>query len=83
MEKFYTKTQKIIIIYYQKKEMSIFWTYNKRTWGTTIADGRKHKMVEEDRGDREQCGRITSRNEQKYHIMTASEWHKIENDGDP
>ena len=33
------------------------------------------------RGDREQCGRITSRNGQKYHIMTASEWHKIENDG--
>ena len=40
-------------------------------------------MVEEDGGDREQCGRITSRNGQKYHIMTASEWHKIENDGDP
>ena len=34
-------------------------------------------------GDREQCGRITSRNGQKYHIMTVSEWHKIENDGDP
>ena len=30
-----------------------------------------------------QCGRITSRNGQKYHIMTLSEWHKIENDGDP
>ena len=40
-------------------------------------------MVEEDGGDREQCGRITSRNGQKYHIMTASKWHKIENDGDP
>ena len=40
-------------------------------------------MVEEDVGDREQCGRITSRNGQKYHIMTVSEWHKIENDGDP
>ena len=40
-------------------------------------------MVEEDGGDREQCGRITSRNGHKYHIMTASEWHKIENDGDP
>ena len=26
-----------------KKEMSIFWTYNKRKWGTTIADGRKDK----------------------------------------
>ena len=25
------------------KEMSIFWTYNKRKWGTTIADGRKDK----------------------------------------
>ena len=24
-----------------KKEMSIFWTYNKRRWGTTIADGRQ------------------------------------------
>ena len=23
--------------------MSIFWTYNKRRWGTTIADGRKNK----------------------------------------
>ena len=34
-------------------------------------------------GDREQCGRITSRNGQNYHIMTVSEWHKIENDGDP
>ena len=34
--------------------------------------------------DREQCGRITSRNGQKYYyIMTVSEWHKIENDGDP
>ena len=40
-------------------------------------------MVEEDGGDREQCGRITSRNGQKDHIMTVSEWHKIENDGDP
>ena len=39
-------------------------------------------MVEEDGGDREQCGRITSRNGQKYH-MTVSEWQKIENDGDP
>ena len=35
--------QKNIIKYYQKKEMSIFWTYNKRRWGTTIADGRKDK----------------------------------------
>ena len=26
-----------------KKEMSIFWTYNKRKRGTTIADGRKDK----------------------------------------
>ena len=40
-------------------------------------------MVVEDEGDREQCGRITSRNGQKCHIMTVSEWHKIENDGDP
>ena len=40
-------------------------------------------MVEEDGGDREQCGRITSRNGQKYHVMTVSEWHKIEDDGDP
>ena len=40
-------------------------------------------MVKEDGGDQEQCGRITSRNGQKYHIMTVSEWHKIENDGDP
>ena len=40
-------------------------------------------MVEEDGGDREQCGQITSRDEHKYHIMTVSEWHKIENDGDP
>ena len=37
------KNQKIIIKYYQKKETSIFWTYNKRKWGTTIADGRKDK----------------------------------------
>ena len=35
------------------------------------------------RGDREQCGLITSRNGQKCHIMTVSEWHKNENDGDP
>ena len=27
-------------------------------------------MVEKDGGDREQCGRITSRNGQKYHMMT-------------
>ena len=40
-------------------------------------------MVEEDVGDREQCGRITSKNGQKYHTMTVLEWHKIENDGDP
>ena len=40
-------------------------------------------MVEEDGGDREECGQITSRNGQKYRIMTVSEWHKIENDGDP
>ena len=40
-------------------------------------------MVEENGGDREQSGRITSRNGQKDYIMTASEWHKIENDGDP
>ena len=26
-----------------KKEMSIFWTYNKRRWDTTFADGRKDK----------------------------------------
>ena len=26
---------------------------------------------------------LTSRNGQKYHTMTVSEWHKIENDGDP
>ena len=37
------ENQKIIIKYYQKKEMSIFWTYNKRKLGTTIADGRKDK----------------------------------------
>ena len=40
-------------------------------------------MVEEDGGDREKCGRITSRNGQKHYIMSALEWHKIENDGDP
>ena len=40
-------------------------------------------MVEEDVGDREQCGRITSNNGQKYPTKTVSEWHKIENDGDP
>ena len=39
-------------------------------------------MVEEDGGDREHCGRITSRKGQKYHIMTVSEWHKIKNDRD-
>ena len=37
------ENQKIIIKYYQKKEMSIFWTYNKRRWGATIANGRKDK----------------------------------------
>ena len=40
-------------------------------------------MAEEDVGDREQCGRIISKNGQNYHTMTVSEWHKIENDGDP
>ena len=40
-------------------------------------------MVEEDGGDREKRGWITPRNGQKYRIMAASEWHKIENDGDP
>ena len=39
------ENQKIIIKYYQKKEMSIFWTYNKRRWGTTIANGRKDKWL--------------------------------------
>ena len=40
-------------------------------------------MVEEDEGDREQCGLITSRNGQKYDMMTVSEWYKIEKHGDP
>ena len=40
-------------------------------------------MVEENGEEREQCGRITSRKGQKYHIMTALEWHKVKNDGDP
>ena len=26
-----------------KREMSIYWTYNKRKWGTAIADGRIDK----------------------------------------
>ena len=37
------ENQKFIIKYYQKKEMSIFWTYHKRKWDTKIADGRKDK----------------------------------------
>ena len=27
----------------RKGEVSVFWTYNKRRWDTTIADGRKDK----------------------------------------
>ena len=35
------------------------------------------------RGRPRKWGRMKSRNEQKYHIMTVSEWYKIEKDGDP
>ena len=62
--------------------MSILWTYNKKIIYNNCW-WNEGNMAEEDGGDREQCGRITSRNERKYHIMTVSEWHKIENDGDP
>ena len=37
------KTKRSLLNTIKKKEMSIFWTYNKRKWGTTIADGRKDK----------------------------------------
>ena len=37
------KTKRSLLNTIKKKEMSIFWTYNKRRWGTTIADGRKDK----------------------------------------
>ena len=37
------KTKRSLSNTIKKKEMSIFWTYNKRRWGTTIADGRKDK----------------------------------------
>ena len=36
-------TKRSLLNTIKKKEMSIFWTYNKRRWGTTIADGRKDK----------------------------------------
>ena len=37
------KTKRSLLNTIKKKEMSIFWTYNKRKWGTMIADGRKDK----------------------------------------
>ena len=37
------KTKRSLLNTINKKEMPIFWTYNKRRWGTTIADGRKDK----------------------------------------
>ena len=37
------KTKRSLLNTIKKKEMSIFWTYNKRRWDTTIADGRKDK----------------------------------------
>ena len=76
------KTKRIIIKYYQKRKCQYF-AHIIRGNGVQrlLMEGRK--MVEEDGGDLEQCGWITSRNGQKYHIMTVSEWHKIENDGDP
>ena len=36
-------TKRSLLNTIKKKEMSIFWTYNKRRWGTTIADGREDK----------------------------------------
>ena len=35
------KTKRSLLNTIKKKEMPIFWTYNKRKRGTTIADGRK------------------------------------------
>ena len=61
--------------------MSILSTYNKKIIYNNCW-WNEGNMAEEDWGDREQCGRITSRNEWKYHIMTVSEWHKIKSDGD-
>ena len=37
------KTKRSLLNTMQKKEMSIFCTYNKRKRGTTFADGRKDK----------------------------------------
>ena len=37
------KTKRSLLNTIKEKEMSIFWTYNKRKRGTTIADGRKDK----------------------------------------
>ena len=37
------RTKRSLLDTIKKKEMSIFWTYNKRRWGTTIADGRRDK----------------------------------------
>ena len=32
------KTKRSLLNTIKKREMSIFWTYNKRKWGTTMAD---------------------------------------------
>ena len=81
------------VLHKMKTKRSLSNTIKNRKWqyfGHIIrGDGVQRLLMEgrinvrRGRGDREQCGRITSRNGQKYHIMTASEWHKIENDGDP
>ena len=37
------KIKRSLLNIIKKKKMSIFWAYNKRRWGTTIADGRRDK----------------------------------------
>ena len=83
MEKFYTRW---------KPKRSLLNTIKKRKcqyFGHIIRGNGVQQMLMEGRiNGRRGRGRprtmwITSRNGQKYHIMTVSEWHKIENDGDP
>ena len=78
------ENQRIIIKYYQKRKCQYFGHITRGNGvQRLLMEGRINGRRGRGGGDREQCGRITSGNGQKYHIMTVSEWHKIENDGDP
>ena len=76
------------VLHKMNTKISLLNTIKKRKcqyFGHIIRGNAIQRLLMEGRinGRRGRGRRRTSRNGQKYHIMTASEWHKIENDGDP